>query len=103
MRELASSGQQSNELWIRVRDVFDVPEAWRVRDLITSCSNHDEVRLDFRRTHEFHEFALAVLLAGLANANHPPVVALGLGAHQMASLRYLGCDPRSLEPLRRKA
>jgi hypothetical protein len=93
MRELA--------LRIPVRDVFDVSEAWRVRDLITSCSSHDEILLDFRRTHEFHDFALAVLLAGLANANHPPVAALGLGAHQMASLRYLGCDPRSLEPLRK--
>jgi hypothetical protein len=100
MRELASAGEQGNELWIPVGDVFDVPEAWRVRDLITSCSSHDEVLLDFRSTYEFHDFALAVLLAGLANATHPPVAALGLGAHQMASLRCLGCDPRSLEPLR---
>ena len=89
------------ELWIPVGEVFDVSEAWRVRDLITSCSSHDEVLLDFRRTHEFLDFALAVLLAGLAKANHPPVAALGLGAHQIASLRYLGCDPRSLEPLRK--
>ncbi len=101
MRELASIGEQGNELWIPVGDVFDVPEAWRVRDLITSCSTHEEILLDFRRTHEFHDFALAVLLAGLANATHPPVAALGLSAHQMASLRYLGCDPRSLEPLRK--
>ena len=101
MRELASIGEQGNELRIPVGEIFDVSEAWRVRDLITSCSSHDEVLLDFRRTHEFHDFALAVLLAGLAKANHPPVAALGLGAHQMASLRYLGCDPRSLEPLRK--
>ena len=101
MRELASIGEQGNELRIPVGDVFAVPEAWRVRDLITSCSSHDEVLLDFHRTYEFHDFALAVLLAGLANATHPPVAALGLGAHQIASLRYLGCDPRSLEPLRK--
>lgn len=83
---------------IRVGSVFDVPEAWRVRDLITSSSD-DEILVDFRRTQEFHDFALAVLLAGLARANHPPVAARGLGARLMAVLRYLGCDPRTLEPL----
>jgi len=97
MRELAFA-EQDDVLWIRVGKIFDVPEAWRVRDAVASCANRALV-LDFRPTPEFHDFAMAALLTALAKIDHPPLTAVGLGAHQRAILRYLGCDPGTFEPL----
>ena len=97
MRELAFA-EQDDVLWIRVGKIFDVPEAWRVRDAVASCANRALV-LDFRPTSEFHDFAMAALLTALTKIDHPPLTAVGLGAHQRAILRYLGCDPGTFEPL----
>jgi hypothetical protein len=81
-----------------VGSIFDVPEAWRIRDLLESSDSHERILIDFRRTQEFHDFALAALVSALSKIWHPPVAAVGLGAHQVSILRYLGCDPQTLEP-----
>lgn len=74
---------------IEVGRVFDVPEAWLVRDAIARAPKDVKVALDFRRTAEMHDFALAVLVQTLARMERP-VEFRGLGKHHQSLLKMLG-------------
>jgi len=74
---------------VEVGRVFDVPEAWLVRDNIARTRGDVRIVLDFRRTDELHDFALAVLIEALANLRRR-VEIRGLMGHHRALLRLLG-------------
>lgn len=74
---------------LEVGRVFDVPEAWLVRDSISRASPTARIVLDFRRTAELHDFALAVLVEALTTLDRR-VELRGLGKHHQSLLRLLG-------------
>ncbi|MDQ3263179.1 MAG: hypothetical protein M3Y59_05895 [Myxococcota bacterium] len=76
-------------LLLEIGRVFDVPEAWLVRDAITRAPPDLKLTLDFHRTAELHDFALAVLIELLSRENRK-VEIHGLNAHQQSLLRLLG-------------
>jgi len=76
-------------LLLEIGRVFDVPEAWLVRDAIARAPANLKLTLDFRRTGELHDFALAVLIELLAKENRS-VEVRGLGTHHQSLLRLLG-------------
>lgn len=80
-------------LSIEVGRVFDVPEAWLVRDAIGRAPKEMRIALDFRRTAELHDFALAVLVETFAKEQHR-IELRGLGRHHQNLLRLLGRPTR---------
>jgi hypothetical protein len=75
---------------IRMDGVFDVPAAQQLaRDLAEVDTA--EVRIDLTRVREFHDFGVALLAQALAR-RHAPTAVLGLHAHHLRLLRYLGID-----------
>lgn len=80
---------------IEIGRVFDVPEAWLARDQIQRTPAGTRVILDFHRTSELHDFALAVLIEALSHASRK-VQIRGLGRHHRSLLKLLG---RSVEAL----
>jgi len=74
---------------VEVGRVFDVPEAWLVRDTIARTCGDTRIVLDFKRTDELHDFALAVLIEALSNLRRK-VEIRGLMGHHRALLRLLG-------------
>lgn len=81
--------EEAGVLSVQVGRVFDVPEAWLVRDAIVRAPPRMKIALDFRRTAELHDFALAVLVETLAKEKHR-IELRGLGKHHQNLLRMLG-------------
>ncbi|HYV49399.1 MAG TPA: hypothetical protein VFA20_31285 [Myxococcaceae bacterium] len=76
--------------------MFDVPAAMRLASEISRLPEASQVVIDFVRTRECHDFALAVLLQALLRIRGgPQVKARGLTSHHARVLRYLG-GPDSL-------
>ena len=87
--EVKNGAGMSAAVSIEVGRVFDVPEAWLVRDAIQRAAEDARVLLDFRKTVELHEFALAVLIQALARQKRKLDVR-GLSGHHRRLLRMLG-------------
>lgn len=85
----ATGNDEAGTLSIQVGRVFDVPEAWLIRDTIARAPNTVRIALDFRRTAELHDFALAVLVETLAKEKER-IELRGLGRHHQSLLRLLG-------------
>ena len=91
------------ELVVRTESVldagamFDVPAALRLASEISRMPAAAQVVIDFVRTRECHDFALAVLLQALLRlgGGAPQVKTRGLTTHHARVLRYLG-GPESL-------
>jgi hypothetical protein len=77
--------------------LFDVPAALRLAEQIARMPAAEEVVIDFVRTRECHDFALAVLSQALVRlgGGGPQVRTRGLNRHHARVLRYLG-EPGSL-------
>lgn len=80
-------------LTVEVGRVFDVPEAWLIRDTIARAPKATRIALDFRRTAELHDFALAVLVETFAK-EQDRIELRGLGRHHQSLLRLLGRKAR---------
>jgi hypothetical protein len=93
----------SAELAVRTESVleagamFDVPAALRLATEISRMPAASQVVIDFVRTRECHDFALAVLSQALVRMGvaAPQVRARGLTSHHTRVIRYLG-GPASL-------
>lgn len=72
--------------------VFDVPAALRLTDHISRLSSASAVVIDFLRTRECHDFALAALSQALVQPGRigPRVRLRGLTRHHARVLRYMG-------------
>lgn len=72
--------------------LFDVPAAMRVATEIAGLPPASQVVIDFLRTRECHDFALAVLSQALARmgGEGSQVRTRGLTTHHARVLRYLG-------------
>jgi hypothetical protein len=71
--------------------MFDVPAAMRLASEISQLPAAAQVVIDFVRTRECHDFALAVLSQALIRMGRTPQVkARGLTTHHTRVLRYLG-------------
>lgn len=79
-------------LSVEVGRVFDVPEAWLIRDAIRRAPPEMRIALDFRRTAELHDFALAVLVETFTREKER-IEVRGLGRHHRSLLRLLGGKP----------
>ncbi len=77
---------------LRVDGIFDVGAALKLREAIALLPQSERVLVDFTRTRECHDFALAALVHALATMNRTGVVTRGLSQHQHRLLRYLGED-----------
>ena len=77
--------------------MFDVPAALRLTAEISRMPAAAQVVIDFLRTRECHDFALAVLSQALLRLGQhaPQVKTRGLTTHHARILRYLG-GPESL-------
>lgn len=90
---LSSNGEkQTDALFLRLEGIFDIPAAWRLRELLSKLSPSSEVTVDFSSLHECHDFALAALLQAVASAKGPKLSLRGLGRHQEKLLRFLRVD-----------
>lgn len=88
LKEAVTAAQPSKTL--RVDGVFDVSAALKLREAIAQLPSSEEVLLDFSRTKECHDFALAALVHAIATMNRTRVMTRGLSSHQHRLLKYLG-------------
>ena len=72
----------------RISGTFDRASAWALRERIEN-DPEDGILLDFTRTREFSDLAVAVLAHGLAGGTHR-VGFRGVGQHELRILRYCG-------------
>lgn len=75
---------------LQVDGVFDVSAAVKLREAISQLPTDEDVMLDFSRTKECHDFALAALVHAIATMNRTRVITRGLSSHQLRLLKYLG-------------
>ena len=78
--------------------LFDVPAAMRLASEIARMPPAAQVVIDFVRTRECHDFALATLSQALVRmgGGAPRVRTRGLNRHHARVLRYLGEPPNLL-------
>src|SRR5215208_4159776 len=74
---------------IRMDGVFDVPAAQRLAQELADAGE-GEIRIDFARVREFHDFGVALLARELASRDGPSVS--GLRQHHIRLLKYLGIE-----------
>lgn len=79
----------------RVEETFDVGVALRLREDIARLPASEPVLLDFSRTRDCHDFALAALVHALATMGREGVTTRGLRDHQRRLLKYLGLSALS--------
>lgn len=83
-----ATAAEAGVLTVEVGRIFDVPEAWLIRDHLARAPQDTRLALDFRRTAELHDFALAVLVETLSKEAHR-LELRGLGKHHQRLLRML--------------
>lgn len=75
---------------LNVDPIFDVSAALKLREAISRLPKAEPVVIDFSRTKECHNFALAALVHALATIGRTDVGTRGLSEHQHRLLKYLG-------------
>lgn len=74
----------------RVAETFDVGVALKLREEIARLPPSQPILLDFSRTRECHDFALAALVHALVTMGREGVTTRGLRDHHRRLLKYLG-------------
>jgi anti-anti-sigma regulatory factor len=86
---------------IELHGTFDASAA---RDVLTLLQRQDDaghLELDFSRVNTFQDFALDLLVQGLARLPGLHLKTRGIPSHPARVLQYLNIDPHTLAPARR--
>ncbi len=89
---------QRNGTVLRVEGAFDLSAARLVEHTVKRLGAGEQVRIDFTRVRQFHDFGIARLAQVLLRHSAVTVKLEGLRMHQVRLLRYFGVDPDTFRP-----